>query len=83
VKPEDDQNFASSDAAALVGVSSATLREWQKCGLVPWQRRDSVGNRLYNKSEIELLRKIKTEREIRHGRTGRRSLVIATSTFTK
>jgi hypothetical protein len=79
--PDDEQEFSTGDCAALVGVSTRTLREWERCGLFK-ARRDSIGNRLWNRSEIAALRQIKTEREIRHGRTGRRSLVIATSTST-
>jgi DNA-binding transcriptional MerR regulator len=62
-------------------VAPTTLKKYEADGLIT-PHRDSRGCRLYSEADIERIRKIVEARARRHGQTGRRRLVIATSTRT-
>jgi len=67
-KAEDDPNPATSltvgEAAAKLGVSRSTLRNWDKAGKLSPHRHPINGYRLYNRSELEeLLAQIKGLKE--------------------
>lgn len=76
----DGPIYCAADIEALVGRGRATLRAWEEQGLTKL-RRDSRGNLIANDAEITQLKKLAALRDERHGRTGRRRLVIATSTY--
>jgi excisionase family DNA binding protein len=51
------------DAAATLGVSRATLRNWDKAGKLKPYRHPVNGYRLYNRQELEaLLQEVQTPR---------------------
>ncbi|HEX4151146.1 MAG TPA: MerR family DNA-binding transcriptional regulator [Steroidobacteraceae bacterium] len=54
-------------AAARVGISVDTLREYERAGLIHPQR-TSAGHRLYGAADIETARRIVTERRAKVGR---------------
>ena len=70
-----------SDAAALSGVAAGTIKAYEKDGLIA-PRRDSRGARLFVMKDIEAIKQIAEARLARHGKTGRRVRIIATSTST-
>jgi DNA-binding transcriptional MerR regulator len=78
----DTPTYTVTDAAALCGVAPITLKKYEADGLIT-PHRDSRGTRLYSEADIERIRKIVEARATRHGMTGRRRLVIATSTTTR
>jgi hypothetical protein len=76
----DSPLYCAADIEALVGRGRATLRSWEEQGLVKL-RRDSRGNLIATEAEVAQLKKLAALRDARHGKTGRRRLVIATSTY--
>jgi len=58
---------AITDAATKAGITAGTLREYDRLGLLTPQR-DSVGRRLYTEREIEMARRIASERAAARGR---------------
>lgn len=44
------------DVAALVGISSDTIRRWERAGLSPQPNRDVKGWRLYEEHDVVRLR---------------------------
>jgi DNA-binding transcriptional MerR regulator len=79
---DDKPTYTVTDAAALCGVAPITLKKYESDGLIS-PHRDSRGTRLYSGQDIEHLRRIVEARATRHGMTGRRRLVTATSTTTR
>jgi MerR family regulatory protein len=77
---QDDQLFNTSDAAALTGVSVATIIRYERDGIVSPFRRDSRGNRLFSKKDVEDIIK---QAEVRAKRISRprRRLVHVVSSF--
>lgn len=47
------------EAAAAVGVSTDTLRRWEREGLIPAPARDQNGNRIYTPADLEVMRRVK------------------------
>jgi|HubBroStandDraft_4_1064222.scaffolds.fasta_scaffold896383_2 DNA-binding transcriptional MerR regulator len=74
-----EQFYTVCDAASLCGIAVQTLKRYEADGLII-VRRDSRGARLYSEADIALIRKHVEARATRHGKTGRRRLVFATST---
>lgn len=57
-----------SEAAAVLGVSTSTLRNWDRVGKLKARRHPINDYRLYRREELEeLLRKLKVKR---HGEVG-------------
>lgn len=54
---KDELSFNISQAAKMVGVASATIRNWEKSGLFTPQRADN-GYRFFTMADVELLKKI-------------------------
>lgn len=75
----DEQLYCVTDAAALAGVAPVTIKKYERDGLIT-PRRDSRGARLYSMALIERVKQIAEARATRHGLTGRRRLIVATST---
>jgi hypothetical protein len=76
----DEPIFTAADMEALVGRERETFRRWEEQKLIKL-RRDSRGNLIATTDDIRRLRQIAASRDERHGRTGRRRTVIATSTY--
>lgn len=51
------------DVATELGISSSTLRRWEREGVLPFQpRRDVVGRRVYTIPQVNQLRRLLRER---------------------
>jgi DNA-binding transcriptional MerR regulator len=55
-----------SDAAAEVGVGAATLREYERLGLLR-PARDSVGRRIYTSDDVDRAREVLKQRKAARG----------------
>lgn len=66
--------YSTSDAAALTGVSTSTLVEYEKCGLIK-PARSSRGIRLYSAADLAAIKQIYAARVARKGKTGIRSKI--------
>jgi DNA-binding transcriptional MerR regulator len=77
----DVEYFSLSDAAALSGLSTQTLKTYEQQGVLGPIKRDSRGTRLFTLKDIEQAKKVNEARLARHGRTGnRRKLIVSTYT---
>jgi len=66
-----DDYLKIKDAAALVGVSPSTLRNWEKLGKLKAHRNPNNSYRLYTRKDLEaLLRKISESVEIAKSSSG-------------
>ncbi len=51
------------DVAKELGISSSTLRRWEREGVLPFQpKRDVVGRRVYTITQVNQLRRLLQER---------------------
>lgn len=51
------------DVATELGISSSTLRRWEREGVIPFQpRRDAVGRRVYTVTQVGQLHRLLRER---------------------
>ena len=51
------------DVATELGISSSTLRRWEREGVLPFRpRRDAVGRRVYTIPQVNQLRRLLRER---------------------
>jgi len=73
--------FGISDACSLSGVSPGTLRRYEQEGVIGPIERDSRGVRLYTLANIAAAKRKYNERIERHGRTGRRRLMLPREPF--
>lgn len=64
-----DAYLTIREAAAFLGVSPNTLRNWGRDGKVPMHRNPINGYRLFKRSDLEqLLKEIATSRTVKPGR---------------
>ena len=56
----EDKAYSISEASKLTGVQPHLMRQWEKQFSQLRPRRSSTGNRLYEKRDIEIIKRIKT-----------------------
>ena len=56
----EDRVYSISEASELTGVQPHLMRQWEKRFPQLRPRRSSTGNRLYEKYDIEIIKRIKT-----------------------
>jgi len=82
IPEEDTELYSPTDAAALVGCSVQTLRDYEDQGLIKVIR-DSRGNRLFTRRVIEQAKKTYEARLAKYGRTGRRKFLVTSTSTTE
>ncbi|MEA2523210.1 MAG: hypothetical protein QOF73_437 [Thermomicrobiales bacterium] len=63
VVDQDNLSLGIAEAARLVGVSTGTIRSWERLGLVQ-PARTKTGHRRFSLGEVELLRRVRHLREV-------------------
>lgn len=75
----DQPLFGMTHVVVQTGVSAKTIVSYEAAGMLPKIRRNSNGDRLFTVKDVEAIKKVRKDREEKHGRTGKRRVVVTST----